>query len=563
MLAAIPLNKAFFSGMLGATVGAVIASAILLNPMVRSNAISHEDDAVNEINGNHHPAFPAESLKREDVASQLETLRELLNGLHIPGRISPAVQAHLQDMLVVSIHTDPISTAELIDDLRIGQKRFVERLFLELWVESQGTELLSILPATWRETRPLLFGSVFRILANSDPKATLPHILALSPLDHRASLMVNIVYALDAEDVQLVFDTLDKFSGSERQKFLKNDAFELAKKAPHQLLAWSSTLDDGERQLAVTEALTALARQDPKTAIALLDVHPTGNRRGVIQQALRQLAASEPQLAVAEAEKRGRYFSQVAEVWALSDPASASQWLIQRTPKDRNSSHDPLMNIASKWGRRDLDRALAFSETLPEALRGRWIGSVAANLAITDLDRYESLAQAYIDTPYAAGMHTHLAHKRYYEDPEQGIREVLNLKPELRDKPLASLIDHSMTRNPETAAPLLEKITDQDTRMQTLSRVLRRWQDAEDGAMERWLENEASPMLRDEGYAALAANQPALLTAISDEKLRVAAYLRNTERSRSTIALKRLLEKVGLSEAQWDTLNEEAIAAAK
>ena len=125
------------------------------------------------------------------------------------------------------------------------------------------------------------------------------------------------------------------------------------------------------------------------------------------------------------------------------------------------------------------------------------------------------------------------------------------------------LIDNYMNDQPESTIPLLEKITDQDKRMRTLSGVLWRWQEAEDGAVERWLENEASPRLRDEAFATLAANQPALLTSIRDEKLRVATYLRSQERSRSTIGLKRLLERVGLSDAQWSALNDEAIAAAK
>jgi len=567
------MGKLLLGMLLGALCGAGITAALLLGPFDTTITQPANQSSPATLFDNESLEYLAAGLSSDapvitGQTDPLKTLEALLSRIKNTQRMSPTGKARLAAVLNTLVATNPIATVEWLTTSTSKHQQTALDQFLRLWVESQGITLLSTLPATWRDAKPEVYRDVFRHLANWQPEATLPHVLALpassAPNDNlRASLIVNLVYALDAAKMSLIFDAFSKLTASERLKILQWDALELANKAPHQLLAWSRTQAQQQQMLAADAALRAIARTEPKSALVLLDDQPSSIRGSLTDLALRQLASTEPQLAVAEAESRGGYFATVARVWAASDPEAASRWMIEHTPDQRSSSHDPLMGIASSWSSRDLDAALAFADTLPETLRGSWTSAIAAQLEHSDLDKLETLAHAYSHTPYAAEMYTRLAHQRYNKDPEGTLQRVLSLKPSLRDQPLASLIDLAMERAPASAVSLIGNITDQETRMRAIRTVLLRWQDAEDGAMEDWLENQARPDIRDEAYATLARNEPALLTSIQDRKLRVAAYLRNEHHSRSTIGLRRLLEALGLSEAQWDALNAGAIAAAR
>ncbi|NKB99622.1 MAG: hypothetical protein GKR90_14155 [Pseudomonadales bacterium] len=557
------MGKVFLGALLGALCGALLTAVVLLEPSTSLTAQSQNGTNSADSTSPKGQMGSMNQTRQDNQERQLGELQHLLGSLENAGRISPAGRSQLQREFEDLVLIDPIATAELIVETISRHKRAVLRQFLGFWIESEGVDLVNNLPAGWRESHPLLYREVFQALANSNPEATLPHILAMPPSDMRPALMGNIAYALDVEKMPEFFLSLTELTKNEQLRFVEWDSIELANKVPRRLLAWSSTLSEPQRSMAAQSALEGLARVDPRAALTLVDDQSASNKPRIVRSALRQLATTEPQLAVAEAETRGRFFAEVARVWANDDPVSAARWLIERTPEARSSSHDPLMNIASSWAKHDLNAALEFAETLPEDLRGGWTSAVAAQIELNDPDRLETLAQALSDTPYAAGIYTRLAFQRYNTDPEGALSQVLSLKLSLRDKPLSSLIDRAMEHTPESAALLIGEITDQEIRMRTLRKVLRRWQRAEDGAMERWLANQTSPSLRDEAYATLAAEQPKLLASIKDRGMRVATYLGIQHRSRSTTGVRKLLDQIDLSETQWEALDSAATAAAK
>lgn len=490
-------------------------------------------------------------------------VQHLLASSEIARQVSAATRAQLQREFEVLAGVDPIATAELIVATTSRIKITVLRLFLNIWVEAQGVDVVHAMPESWREDYPELHREVFQTLANTHPELTLPHIMALPASELRPALMANITYALDVEKMPSLFLSLAKLTENEQFQFLDLDSIELANKVPRQLLAWSSTLSEPQRSMAARSALKGLARQDPKAALGLIDEHSLRNKPDIIRLALRKLAESDPQLAVAEAEAREGFFTEVATTWAYHDPANAARWFMEQTPESRRSSHDPLQDIASIWGKRDFDAALEFSKTLPQELRGIWVISAAARIQFDDPTRYETLAQSLADTPYASDLYTRLAFQRYNNDPKSALSQVLSLTPELRDKPLASLINREMEHTPESAASLVQEIADQEIRLRSLGNVLRQWQRAEDGAMERWLADQASPALRDEAYATLAINRPELIKSIKSREMRVATYLGIQHRARSATGMQRLLGEIELSEAQWEALDNAASRAAE
>lgn len=434
------------------------------------------------------------------------------------------------------------------------------RELLSIWIANQGIEVLSAVPDGWREKYPELYREIFQALAIRLPVATLPHILALPPSELRPSLMGNIAYGLEAEKMSIFSRAIADLTDSEQRQFAELDSISVANKAPGQLLAWSKTLSEQQNSIAAQSAIQALARIDPIEALTLANDLPRENRNQVIRSTLRKLAESDPLLAAAEAERQGRHFAEVARVWATNEPVAAIKWLMEHTPAARNSSHDPLMDMASSWGGRDVDAALAFTEELPEGIRARWTTSIAGRLAYSDPELLETLAQTYADTPYATDLYTRLAHRRYRADPQGTLDLLLNLKPEIRDKPLASLVRLALENHPEKAVSVLDKITSQDLRIGALSSVLDRWSDA--GAMEQWLANDASSLLRDEAYAILAADQPSLLTSIKNRGLRVATHLRSEYGTYSRAGMVSMLQELGLSDAQWTRLDNAVARAA-
>lgn len=557
------MGKIISGVLLGALCGGLLTAVVLLGPFAGS--VANFQNGANSIDSKGRKSQlgledHAQVDSREDQRSELQ---HLLDSLEKGSDSSPAAKARLQRVLSDLVWFDPIATAVQIFNATSRHKQPVLRQFLRLWVDSRGIELVHDLPAAWLETHPQLYREVFQTLVHSNPQAMLPHIMALASSDLRVFLLASVAHKLDAKKMPDLFLSLAQLNDSEIGRLLAWDSMELASKAPRQLLAWSNRLNEPHRRLAAQAALEGLARVDPKAALALVDAQSTRSKRRIIGLALQQLAATEPHLAAAEAESRGKHFAEVAKIWANRDPIAASRWLIERTPEARNSSHDPLMSIASSWSGRDLDAALAFAETLSADLRGGWASAIAAQLAVSDPDRLETLAQTLSDTPYAAKMFARLAFQRYDADPEGTISQVLSLSPAMRDEPLSSLIVHAMDRSPESAAGLLHEIADEEKRMDALRTVLRRWARSEDGAMQRWLASKASPSLRDEAYATLAADQPKLLPWIKDRELRVATYLGITHGSRSTAGVRKLLEQIELSEAQWESLDSAAAEAAK
>ena len=555
--------KMILGPMVGALGGAVLTAVVLLEP--NSSATTRIGDSANshESTSGNGQLTNADQTPEQKEKRLLGELQILIETMEKSGRSSPATATRLKRLFETLVFVDPIATAELIADSVTQQKFPLSHQFLGLWVERHGFDLIHTLPANWPEARPLLYRRVLQNLGNEFPEETLAYVLDMPPSDLRPELMVNTVLSLGEEAIPEFFLALTELTDNEQRHFVKWDSISLANKAPGQLLAWSSILSEPQRSMAAQSALEGLARLDPKAALERIDSQPANNKRRIIRSALQTLAATEPQLAIAEAETREDFFVEVATVWANRDPEAATAWLMQHTPDQRSSSHDPLRRIASRWSKQDLNAALAYADTLPEGLRAGWTSAIAAELELTDLDRLETLAQTLSDTPYAAGMYQRVAFQRYESDPKGTLSQLLGLKPELRDEPLSSILDYAMEDTPDSAARLINQITDEELRMRALRKVLPRWQSREDGAMERWLANEASPSLRDEAYAALASDQPRLITSIEDRELRVATYLALTHRSRTAAAVKKLLAQIELSEAQWDSLDNAAIAGAK
>ena len=558
------MGKVVLGVLIGALCGAIFTWAVLLGPF---SSVAGEQR--HSGSGTYDSTLPkghvdpeGQALKDNQEKSRRK-LQHLLASSENARQVSAATQAQLQREFEVLALIDPIATAELIVTTTSLIKITVLRLFLDIWIETQGVNVVHAMPKSWREDYPELHRKVFQTLANSQPELTLPHIMALPPSELRASLMVNIAYALDVEKMPTIFLSLAKLTENEQFQFLDLNSIELANKVPLQLLDWSSTLSEPQRSMAARSALEGLARHDPKAALGLIDDQSLRNKPDIIRLALRKLTESDPQLAVAEAEARGRFFAEVATIWAYRDPANAARWFMEQTPEGRRSSHDPLLDIASSWGKRDFDAALEFSKTLPEELRGVWVTTAAARIQFDDPARFETLAQGLADTAYASDLYTRLAFQRYNTDPKAALSQVLSLTPPLRDKPLASLINREMEHTPESAASLVQEIADQEIRMRSLGKVLRRWQRAEDGTMERWLTNQASPSLRDEAYATLAVDQPELLKSIKNREMRVATYLDTQHRARSTAGMRRLLKQIDLSEAQWQALDNAATTTAE
>jgi len=558
------MEKLWIGALIGAICGAGLTAVLVTRPF-ESSIINILPGANPGNSASYRSQTSREQRLVEDVhQDQLQELQTLLMDLQNEQWFSRKIRGRLQQVLSTLVWVDPVATAELIANFPSRHEETVRLQFLRLWVASDGAALVHTLPVTWRDTFPELYNSLIGLLAVSEPKLMLPHILAMPAGLQRARLMASLPHGLSVEEIPRYLDALSQLTEGERHNILRWDTGKLANIAPQLLFDWSHTLNEPQQKLAAQQALIALARLDPKTALSLIEGYSTSKRLEIVSTALRRLAQTELQVAVAEAEARGRFFVEVANVWANDDPAAAVLWLVEQTQEDRRLAHDPLFgSILSNWAKRDLDAALAFTEMLPQQQRGGWSNAIAAHLSRRDPDRLETIALTLSDTPYAGDMFARLAQVRYGTDPAGTMQQILSLEPSTRDRPLGLLVTHLMRDTPELAAPLIGQITDRSARANALGRVLGEWQGADDGAMEQWLASEASPSLRNEAYATLALEQPELLSSIEDRELRVATYLKIRRSSRTTSGIQSLLEEIDLTDPQWEALNSAALAAAR
>lgn len=569
------MSKPWMSALCGAAGGALVTAVVLFEAVAnrdgKDQQLNHPRRDAAETIAKFQISERGSALNQRTIDASHQPLKRVLDRIGQIPHLDAVILERLHYLLYDSVRVDPIMAAETIAAADSPHQVYVWRRFLQNWFQQHGIALLDELPRRWSDDHPELYRKVLATAIQVDPPAAVDRSLTMGDSVDLGGLLINLSYAVTPEQTSLVFRVLNGLPEAAQRNFLAHDAHELASKAPHRLLAWASSKSSELEAAATDAALSALAWQQPERALSLLNDHRVSDRRQIVRRALKQLALREPQLAAAGAEAEGRYHAEVARSWAESDPGAASTWLIEQTPQQRRLDHDPLLGIASNWARRDREAALAFGDGLSGNVQSLWIGTIAATLELADIAGLEAMAQRYAGTDIAAGtdievgIQQRLLSRRYQADPDAAVAALDDLAPTVRDATLSSLISHRVRGKPGIAIPLLEKIENKEQRMNGLSRVLRRWQRAEDGAMERWLVEEASPVLRDEAYSALAAQQPALLSFIGDRELRVATYLQTrpqTAHATSRVGMMALLTELDLSDTQWQALDDAAQGAA-
>lgn len=247
-------------------------------------------------------------------------------------------------------------------------------------------------------------------------------------------------------------------------------AVEMGKSSPEKAMSWVSTLDEKDKNRALSSVISGIA-----------DEHPD------------QLKANIGKL-TEEDLKNNDLVSQIARKWAVSNWEEASEWL-KILPEDtqKTAKTNALVGLASS----DLKKATEEFRTLSEEEQGGVASSIAGNLSFKGgTEALEWLVDNASEKVAAEAASSAINYNSSYEQREQMRDYILSLPAgEVKDSSLESMIQRNAyaydgdSADYKNNVELAMTIGDEKKRDDTTSTVLRRWVDQDPAAAKAWVEN--------------------------------------------------------------------------
>lgn len=215
--------------------------------------------------------------------------------------------------------------------------------------------------------------SYFKVLAETDREQALVLVESVPNHDIRENSLRDIYNQWLKDDPAAALE-----SAAQRRNF--EDLFNgwsVPPEAREAALDWAFAQMDGQKQdHLVSSILNRMVNEDPQSALAYIEGLPYGNAyRNSMSNLAREWAKTDPEAAVAyfakmpEGKEKRDNFSSIISSLGGTDPEAARALYLKLDPRTQEEAADSLANGLTQY--QSHEEALAWAETLPEALRDR------------------------------------------------------------------------------------------------------------------------------------------------------------------------------------------------
>ncbi|CAE7932381.1 unnamed protein product [Symbiodinium necroappetens] len=434
-------------------------------------------------------------------------------------------------------------------------------LTARVWYEAAGVETLSLFnqAQTSTDLEPFL-QRLFSWVANQQPLAALPHILALPSSPLRERLFVNVAYGVDVKDVDAIIKIIDDLPVDERGRVASIAGEALARKAPERALLWADTLTDAQAARILKTALRLIADTDPLRAINLAKRMSDKHSVDVIRNALAVLSSTDPLEAITQYEQlpdswwKSRALLGLVNGWGANDPAAAANWLAS---VDTPPGQENLMTTLGRlWAQSEPLAAADYLSQLPEHTRLAWLkGIVRATSDKAPEDNLEWI-QRFRDEKYFPQLLTYSMESLYRQNHSVALGYVMAMDEVNRNIALPGLIRRTASNDAALAATWLPEITDASYRKAATETVVDNWIKHDLTGAEQWINDLPEGDIKDTALASMmihggAAENVSLAANIKNRETRLAAYLGSTMPYYCAKISVSFLQQIPLNPEQW------------
>jgi hypothetical protein len=408
-------------------------------------------------------------------------------------------------------------------------------------------------------------GAVITSWASQQPDRAFASAQAMPQAWQRRQLLQKVTSEVAQRDPAYALELLKSVDPAEQQSLRRIVADEWVRFDPAGAAGWIATVEPGlQGQLAYQIADAYLAQQpDEALAWALRIARSPGRNlwshmvgeiarenherawqlaQGAENPAQRMkasgavidaIAARDPALAMSYLQKlppgmyRNRIAVEVGSTVAFNSPAAAISWL--ESIDDNRMRIEVANNMGYNLAPRDVEMAVQLVDRVPKEARDQWVQAIAMSYANFDpaagadwLARYRDVPEHVLQT-FAANV----------ADSEEDV--TLDLVERFtddrqREVVLRGLLPKIAQQAPETAARLVDDISDLHARAEAASRVAGVWSQYDEPAARKWVLSMPWGDARDNGIAAIIAQSSSV-----DDKLSLLGQIQSPEKRASAI----------------------------
>ena len=392
----------------------------------------------------------------------------------------------------------------------------------------------AVIPA-WAEQQPeRAFAGVAELPPNWDRTQLLQHVTA-EIARHDPQLALNLISSIKLPDPDKYrgiivgewsrYDPAGAAQWVERQsvRLQGQFAFRVADayvgQQPQEALDWALRISRSPGKNLWSYMLRQMALNDPQEAlrIAMASENPA-QRSNALSGVLSSIATTNPALAMSHLDKvpagnlRTQVIMEIASRLAETSVASAVDWL--NDLDDTGMRRQAWTQISGNIAYRDPDGAAEMVDRVPKEAREAWIGSVAGAYAQSDPNKAIQWVRKFQDEPTYPRMVQQVVMNAAGNNPELAL-DIINRTADgkHREQLLAGVMPMLAHTAPESAARLLDDISDESLRSQSISMVASGWAQADLPAARKWAASLPSGSSRD---AALSSMIGAATTSAED-----------------------------------------------
>jgi hypothetical protein len=421
--------------------------------------------------------------------------------------------------------------------------------------------------------------SIASIMAAEDPERALAWLNGRGDVDEAAKrdALRSIAFHLVESDPQrAVAVVMDNSKGATRDGSLFSVVHQWASRDPDAALAWatSATFKSArERSQAMSSIMSQIAQNDPDRALKLvLESTDPRFQRDAISSVFNGMVQKDPKAALEAAKRlppslRRQAESSAFSQWHSNDPEAAFEYVKSLKPSAENrrlceviGSHtynlDPeqmeergrwllqngvgresqwaLRNIAGNLAQSDVNRAIAFAQTLPAGDTQRdaissavshwanndpkaaadwvkaagnapgvnsWAQSVASQWAESDPAAAFAFANSLSNSDARRNSLSSVLGQWAEVDPATAAARAVTLPDDQRPNAVQQVANRWAQNDPDAALSWVLNQPDSDQRNNAIGSVVNNWTDQDPGAASQWLAKQPAGKMRDEAIS--------------------------------------------------------------
>jgi hypothetical protein len=280
---------------------------------------------------------------------------------------------------------------------------------------------------------------------------------------------------------------------------------------PQEALNWALRISRSPGRPLWAHTLGQMAAYDPHEALRIaLSADNSTQRNAALSSVLRMIAKSDPALAMSELDKlpagnaRSEAAGEIAQQMAQASLASAVDWL---NSLDAAASRQAWSNTGAFMAYRDPDGAVELLDRVPQEVRSQWIGMIGTVYAQNDPAKAVQWVRKFEDEPGYTMIVQQVVMNAAGMDPDAALDYIGRLaQGKQREQILAEFMPMIAHQQPETAARMLDDLTDADLRAQAVTNVAVAWAQSDLPAARKWVMSMTSGSVRDQALSTIIVN---------------------------------------------------------